>query len=264
MTVSIDPVIFIWQGFALRWYPLIVILSIAVATLVSRKEAARRGLPAAYIGDLLLWVIPAGLLGARLFHGLDNWDRYAANPIQLLAINEGGLAIYGALIAGGIATAVYTRRHGIDFLRMADALTPGLLLALAIGRLACIINGDAYGGPTGLPWALTYTDPDAFIPASLLGVPTHPYPVYELLWDSAIFVVVWHLRDRVDRVDRPGLLFLPAVGLYAIGRFVLTAVRQESAVLVGLQEAQVVSLVAIMAITAAILSITTATPRPPR
>lgn len=119
MTVSIDPVIFTWQGFALRWYPLIVILSIAVATLVSRKEAARHGLPAAYIGDLLLWVIPSGLLGARLFHGLDNWDRYAANLLQLLAIDEGGLAIYGALIAGGIATAVYTRR---------------------LGRLACIIS----------------------------------------------------------------------------------------------------------------------------
>lgn len=258
MTVSIDPVIFTWQGFALRWYPLIIILSIAVAVLVSRKEAARQGLPARYVDDLLLWVLPAGLFGARLFHGLDNGDRYAANPLQLLAINEGGLAIYGALIGGGIATAVYTRRRGIDFLRMADGLTPGVLLALAIGRLACIINGDAYGGPTGLPWGLTYTHPDAFIPADLRGVPTHPYPVYELLWDSAIFVVVWQLRDRSERL---GGLFLPAVGLYATGRFLLTSVRQEPAVLLGLQEAQVVSLAAIMVITAVMLSTATATPR---
>lgn len=261
MTVSIDPVIFTWQGLVLRWYPLIVILSIAVAALISRKEAARRDLPVKSVDDLLLWVLPAGLLGARLFHGLDNWNHYAANPRHLLAVNEGGLAVYGALIAGGIATAIYTRRRGIDFLRLADVLTPGVLLALAIGRLACIVNGDAYGGPTDLPWGLTYTDPDAFIPAALLGVPTHPYPVYELLWDSAIFVAVWCLRDRSGR---PGGLFLPALGLYATGRFLLTAVRQEPAVLLGLQEAQVVSLVAIMAITAVMLSMTTVTPKSQR
>ncbi|MDQ3539408.1 MAG: prolipoprotein diacylglyceryl transferase [Chloroflexota bacterium] len=261
MTVAIDPVIFVWQGFALRWYPLIVILSIAVAVLVSRKEAARQGLPVGVIDDLLPWILPAGLLGARLFHGLDNWNRFAANPLHLLAINEGGLAIYGALIAGGIAGAVYTRRRGIEFLRMADVLTPGVLLALAIGRLAYIINGDAYGGPTGLPWGLTYTDPDAFIPATLLGVPTHPYPVYELLWDSAIFVTVWHLRDRSARL---GGLFLPALALYATGRFVLTAVRQEPTVLLGLQEAQVVSLVTILTITAVMLSMPTTTPKPQR
>ncbi len=85
-----------------------------------------------------------------------------------------------------------------------------------------------------------------------------PNPVYELLWDSAIFVVVCCLRDRSAR---PGGLFLPALGLYATGRFLLSAVRQELAVLLGLQEAQLVSLVAIVAVTVMYLSLPTAMPK---
>ena len=240
MTVSVDPVLAAWGGFTLHWYGLIVLVSIGLALVVSRHEAVRRGVPAQHIDDLVIIAIPFGVIGARLFHVLDNWDRYASAPARLLAIHDGGLAVYGALTGGALATALYARIHRISFWRLADVLAPGVLLAQTTGRLACMINGDAYGGPTSVPWAVTYTNPAAVIPDRLLGVPTHPYPIYEMIWNIGVFVVIWHLRAHFAR---PGSLFLLCVALYSLGRFVLSNTRQEAVVLLGLQEAQVVALI---------------------
>jgi phosphatidylglycerol:prolipoprotein diacylglycerol transferase len=108
-----------------------------------------------------------------------------------------------------------------------------------VGRLGCIINGDAYGGPTTMPWGFVYTNAGAMIPDALKGIPTHPYPVYEILWDLALLGLLLFLRRR----SLPGgLLFLTYVAGYALGRFTLTFVRQEAIVLWGLQQAQVVAL----------------------
>lgn len=239
MTISIDPVLAAWGGFMLHWYGLIVLVSIGLGLVVSRREANRHGLLPQHIDDLALIVILFGVIGARFFHALDNWDRYASAPVRLLAIHEGGLAIYGALTGGALATALYARIHRISFWRLADILTPGVLLAQTTGRLACIINGDAYGGPTSAPWAVTYTNPAAVIPDRLLGVPTHPYPIYEMIWNLGVFVVIWRLRACLTR---PGSLFLLYVALYSLGRFVLSNTRQEAIVFFGLQEAQVIAL----------------------
>ncbi len=245
MTISVDPVIGHWGGFALRWYGIIILASIGVALVISRREAARRGLPGGLIDDLALPVVVAGIVGARLFHGLDNWDRYAEHPGRLLTIQAGGLAIYGALIGGGLVVALFAWVRRVNLWRLMDVITPGLLLAQATGRVACIVNGDAYGAPTSLPWAFTYTNPAAFIPERLLGVPTHPYPVYEMLWDLAVFAVIWRLRDRLIR---PGSLFLAYAALYSVGRLLLTEVRQEPTLFFGFQEAQIIALVVLAAV----------------
>ena len=239
MTISIDPVLVAWGGFTLHWYGLIVLVSICLGLVVSRHEANRRGLLSQHIDDLALTAILFGVIGARLFHALDNWDRYASAPVRLLAVHDGGLAIYGALTGGALATVLYARIHRISFWRLADILTPGVLLAQMTGRLAYMINGDASGGPTSVPWAITYTNPAAVIPDRLLGVPTHPYPIYETIWNIGVFIVIWRLRAYLVR---PGSLFLLYVALYSLGRFVLSNTRQEAVVLFGLQEAQVIAL----------------------
>ncbi len=218
IVISINPVIIQFGHWMLRWYSLFFLLAILVG----------------------LWL---GLREARLFHVIDRWDLYAAQPVQILYVWQGGLAVYGGLIGGTLAGIVYARRHGLPVWKLADALTPGIILGLAVGRLACIPNGDAIGAPANVPWAFVYTNPMSMVPPQLLGVPVHPYPVYEMLFDLATLGLFWPLR-KVFKTD--GMLFLSSAIVYAIGRFWLFFYRIERVWFWGLQEAQVIALVVLV------------------
>lgn len=242
IVIGIDPVIAHLGPFALRWYSLFFALAIVAGVWLGVREAARRGLPRWTVESLATWAVIGGLIGGRLFHILDRWDLYAADPLRLLNVWEGGLAIYGGLIGGVVTGVIYGWWHRLPAWKLLDAAAPGMLLGQAVGRLACIPNGDAYGAPTSLPWAFIYTNPQAMLPRELLGVPTHPYAVYELLFDLALLGLIWRLRD-IFKTN--GLLFLTYVALYAVGRFLLTFFRLERVWFLGLQEAQVVALFAL-------------------
>lgn len=149
-TVSIDPIIFSIGHFMVRWYSLIILAAVLVGLWVSGREAERRGLDKEIIYDLAVWLIPAGILGARLFHVLDHWDHeYAAAPWTALYIWQGGLAIWGAVIGGLIALLILSWRKRLSLLPLLDTFAPGLVLAQGIGRFA-------------------YTNPGAMVPQ--LGV----------------------------------------------------------------------------------------------
>jgi phosphatidylglycerol:prolipoprotein diacylglycerol transferase len=162
--------------------------------------------------------------------------------LDVLAVWRGGLAIHGALLAG-VATAVwYVRRHRLDFWRFLDTLAPAVILGQAIGRLGCFFNGDAYGVPTGLPWAVTFTDPRALAPH---GVPLHPTQLYELGLNLALFGFLWWYRRRA-RFD--GQLFLSYVGGYGLIRFVVERFRGDALQFAGgISAAQTLSALVVMA-----------------
>lgn len=242
ITINIDPVIVHLGGFAIRWYSLTFAGGIALAILLTLREARRRGLNTDKVSNVALWAVVGGLVGARLFHVVDRLGYYLDNPQLIPAIHQGGLAIWGGLITGGLVAFIVARREGIPALKLADTTAIGLIAGQMVGRLGCIINGDAYGGPTTMPWGFVYVNPGAMIPDALKGIPTHPYPVYEILWDLALLGVLLLLRRR--RLPG-GLLFLTYVAGYALGRFGLTLVRQEAVWFLGLQEAQVIALAAL-------------------
>lgn len=240
ITINIDPVIFHLGGFALRWYSLTFAGGIVLAVWLVLREAKRRGLNTDRVTKVALWAVVAGLVGARLFHVVDRLDYYLANPQHIVMVNQGGLAIWGGLVTGGLVALYVARKERLPVLKLADATVIGLITGQMVGRVGCIINGDAYGGPTGMPWGFVYTNPGAMIPDSLKGIPTHPYPVYEVMWNLGLLGLLLFLRKR----ELPGgMLFLIYVAGYAIGRFTLTFVRQEAVWFWGLQEAQVVALV---------------------
>lgn len=242
LSIGIDPVLASLGPFHIRWYGLMVAVAVTVGVYLAAREAKRRGIDEDEVYSVALWVVLAGVIGARLLHVVDNLSFYLSDPLAMLALQEGGLSIYGAILAGGLAGLIYVWRKRIPLGQFADAVAPALIVSQAIGRMGCLINGDAQGVATDLPWGLAYTHPSSLAP--VLGVAGHPYPAYEILWDLFVFAVLWRLRDRLPV---PSMLFLVYAALYSLGRFGLTFVRQEQVVLLGLQQAQVIALAVLVA-----------------
>lgn len=236
-TISIDPIIINIGHFALRWYSLILLTAITVGIWLTACEAERRGFRKEDIYDISIWIVIGGLVGARFFHVLDHWsDKFAANPIRALYIWEGGLAIWGAIVGGLITGAFIAWRRGWRFPKLLDAAAPGLVLAQAIGRIACVITGDAMGKPTNGPFGFAYTSSNAMVPQ--LGVYYTPMPVYELVVNLGIFAVLWGLRKR----NWPnGRLFLVYLTLYSLERFFLAFTSSYRIIAFGLTQSQIVA-----------------------
>jgi len=239
ITVNIDPILLHVGHFALRWYGLIIVTALSVGIWVALREARRKGLSEYQFADAIPWVIIGGLIGARLFHVIDHWpDEYAANPLRALYVWEGGLAIWGGVIGGLMALALFAWRRALSLAVLLDTAVPGLVLGQAIGRIACIITGDAVGKPTTGPFGLAYSNPGAMVPQ--LGVYYAPTPIYEIIMNLTIFAVVWRLRKR-PLPD--GALFLVYLVLYSAGRFVITFWSAYKTIALGFNQAQLISLV---------------------
>ncbi|MHB1133939.1 MAG: prolipoprotein diacylglyceryl transferase [Chloroflexota bacterium] len=241
IVINIDPVAFTLGGLAVRWYGLAIVAAILAGFSLALSEARRRGLNEDAVANLGLAALVCAIVGARLAHVVDHLGYYLSAPLSILALNEGGLSIFGGVLGGLFAAVVFASRARLPLWRVLDVAAPGLILGQIIGRLGCIVNGDAQGLPADLPWAFTYIHPDALAPE--LGLPGHPYPVYEMLWNLAGLALLWSLRTRLRT---PGALFLVYAAYYSLGRFFLSFVRQETQAFWGLQQAQVIALASLV------------------
>ena len=142
----------------IRWYGVIIITAIIVATWAAIREIKRRGEDSEFIWDSMIWVLIAGIVGARLWYVVNDilggGSRFLQDPIRIVIIPEGGLHIYGAILLGGLAGYLYARRHNIDMWLILDSVAPSLLIGQAIARPANFINQELYGPPTTLPWGI--------------------------------------------------------------------------------------------------------------
>ncbi len=241
ITINIDPVLLRIGHFAIRWYGVMIALGVLAALQVALSEARRKGIPEDHIYSGSAWAILGGLLGARLFHVVDNWSYYATRPGEILTLQQSGLAVYGAIFGGVIAVLVFAIWRRLSFWRLADTAAFGVPLGQAIGRVGCLINGCNYGLPTTLPWGVVWTSPEAMVPAT--GVAYHPAQAYDLLWALAVFGLLWGLRARF-RVD--GQAFLAYIALYSAGRFWISFLREDNLVLLGLRQAQAIALLSLV------------------
>jgi phosphatidylglycerol:prolipoprotein diacylglycerol transferase len=230
--ISIGPVVVTWHG-------LFTALAVGVALAVAGRAIQRAGFDKEKVWSVITWAMAGGLIGARAFYYLDHPELLRAGPAEVLAVWQGGIAVYGSFLGGIVGGYARARLLRLAPWPLLDLAVVPMLVGQAIGRVGCLINGDAWGGPTGLPWAVIYRHPDALLPASLHGLPTHPYPLYELGWDA---LVVSALLIAGPRLRRPGDRFLLGAVGYGVGRFWLSFVRQERALAFGLQEAQLVAL----------------------
>jgi prolipoprotein diacylglyceryl transferase len=243
--ITIDPVITELGPFTLHWYGLIMALAVTVGALVFARQLARCDIDASHTVGMLLWAIPAGVIGARAVHVLDHASFYWQHPDRIITAQLVGLAIYGVIAGGVLAVVVYCRRRKLPVWRVLDCLALAIPVGQLIGRCANIVNGDTWGGVTGLPWGLVYANPRVFLPAELLGVPTQPTPLYEQLWLLVVIAVVWW---ALPRLKTDGTAFLLYLALYAFGRFFLSYLRVNNELLPGLREAQLIALVVFIAV----------------
>jgi phosphatidylglycerol---prolipoprotein diacylglyceryl transferase len=235
------PILLEIGGFHLRAYGTVIAIAILAGAWLAGREADRNGIPPERVQDFIVWAGLFGILGARLYYLVFFSPRvFLEDPLGVLAIWRGGLAIHGALLAGAATAIWYVRRHHPSFWRFADTLAPPLILGQAIGRLACFLNGDAYGIPTALPWAVTFTNPQSMAP---LGVPLHPTQLYEMGLNLILFGLLWWWRRRI-RFD--GQLFLLYAGGYGIIRLIVENFRGDQLQYAGgISAAQTLSVLAI-------------------
>ena len=222
-----------------RWYGILMATAIVIGLWLGHREAKKQGLPADDFISAGQWAILAGLLGARAYEVIFNWDYYGRFPSKILAVWEGGLAMHGGLIVGPLVAAFLARRWKFSILRGLDVAAPSAVLGQAIGRWGNFFNEEAFGAPTDLPWKL-YISPGHRPPGFARFDFFHPTFLYESLWDLGVFVVlVLWLRGRVRR--QPGALFFAYIGLYSVGRFLIESVRLDSFWLGSFRVAQLAS-----------------------
>ncbi len=227
-----------------RWYGILMAAAIVIGLWLGHRQARKDGLPADDIISAGQWAILAGLVGARLYEVVFNWDYYGQYPSKILAVWEGGLAIHGGLIVGPLVGAWLAWKWRLPVSRGLDVAAPSLAIGQAIGRWGNFFNEEAFGRPTDLPWKL-YISPPHRPPGFAQFDYFHPTFLYESIWDFGVFLalVLW-LRPKLR--NRPGALFFCYVGLYSIGRFAIEALRLDSFWLGSFRVPQIASVVGLL------------------
>ncbi len=208
------------------WYGILIVLGAALAIVLSEKEARRQSLPKDTILDLSLWLLPFGIAGARLYYVIFSLPSYQANPVSVLYIWEGGLAIYGGLLAGIVVIVLFCIRKKISVPLMLDILSPGVVLAQGIGRWGNYFNQEAYGLP------LSPSSPFCFFPLAVKiqnpdGAVWHMAAFfYESVLDISICFFLLFARRKMIR--KKGDVFLSYAFFYAAGRLVIENFRMDS------------------------------------
>lgn len=252
-----NPIVIQLGPLQVHWYGLLIVGGAVLAAWLATREARRRGEDPEHVWNLLIWVLIFGIIGARLYHVFSTptgdfagWAYYREHPLDIIAFWKGGfrgLGIYGAVIGGVLAVAIYARRHQLRLLRWLDILTPGLLLAQAIGRMGNRINQELYGPVTNLPWAF-HINP-AYPCQEPTGSPAacgvidrpndaarqwyaahgfHPTFYYEALWNVAGFALLWLASRRLKHWLRDGDIFCLYLIWYPLGRFWVEMFRPDA------------------------------------
>ena len=214
----------------IRWYGVLICLGMLIGIFLARYLAKKRGLDGDEVYNLALVILPAAVIGARLYYVAFSWDLYADNPINALKIWHGGLAVHGGFLAALIATYIYLKIRRQSFLSWVDAFMPSLALGQAIGRWGNYFNGEAYGRETDLPWAI-YVD----------GAYHHPTFLYESLWNTGVFLfLLWLFKKN----KRSGTVFAFYLMCYSFGRFWIEGLRTDSLMLFDtVRVAQLISII---------------------
>jgi len=237
----IDPIIVSFELFgreiALRWYGLILMTAVLVGTWLADREFRRRGGSEEFVWNALIWTLPFGVVGARLWYVLNatlgGSTYYLDDPVKIFAISEGGLHIFGGLLVGGYVAYLYGKKYKADFLMMLDSIGPSLLFAQALARPANFINQELYGPPTDLPWGISILGENRigeWTDLELFPVETtrfHPTFAYEMVWNLVTGSALLYFSRKYPEKFKPGAVFAIWLILAGMGRFLVEFFRPD-------------------------------------
>lgn len=240
LTISVNPVAFTIGSLEIRWYGIMIAIGVASLLVIMLREAKRLGITRDIYGIFFCGVI-GGVIGGRLAYIIYYWDYFMANPREIIGF--AGLAQMGMIVGIIVAALIYmgvTRMRFSTLLSIGDAFIAGGLLALAIGRIGCTLNGCCTGQPSPFhffPLAVIYTNPNSLAP---LNTPLYPTQIYHVLWNLIVFAIVWRFRGKFKPA---GSLVFFGFSIYAIGDLGLRFLRGgREPLFLGLDDAQVVDL----------------------
>ena len=220
ITVDPNPVAFTVFGKDIYWYGIIIALGFLLAVIYMMRRAPVFGLTQDDVLDMILWAAPIGVVCARLYYCIFYWELYADDPISILYIWEGGLAIYGGIIGGAVTLLVVAKVKKIPAPVLLDVAGMGVIIGQLMGRWGNFMNVEAYGSPTTLPWRMG-------IEAAGQYIEVHPTFLYESVWNLIGFcLLVWLLNRGIRSFD--GMYFLLYVAWYGLGRGFIEGLRTDS------------------------------------
>ncbi|WP_312653079.1 prolipoprotein diacylglyceryl transferase [Aminipila sp.] len=215
-----NPIAFSIFNIDIRWYGILIALGIILATLVVYKRAPKHEIDSERTLDFILICVPLGVIGARLYYVLFNWNYYDGDLFKIINLRAGGLAIHGGLIFGLISAAILCKIWNYNPLNVLDLAMPAIALAQAIGRWGNYFNSEAHGGPTNLPWGILVD-----------GQTVHPTFLYESIWCLIMFGVLLVIDNNKKFM---GQVFLSYGMLYSLERFFVEYLRTDSLMLFGI------------------------------
>ena len=236
---SIDPPYsFNLFGLEIYFYGVIIALGFILAALYCAKRAKEFGLSSDELYELVIWLIPTCIIGARLYYVLFKLDYFIANPDKIFALRDGGLAIYGGIIAGIIVGIIWCRAKKIRVFAVADLTAFGLLIGQSIGRWGNFINREAFGAQTEIFCRMGLTVP------GFETLYVHPTFLYESLW-NILGLIVLHIWSKKGKRKYDGQVFWLYILWYGLGRAWIEGLRSDS-LYIGSTDIRVSQLLAIV------------------
>ena len=237
--ISIGPI-------TIYWYSFLIFLSILIGLLIVKKEVVKTKLDKDFIFDLIFYLIPVAIIGARIYYVIFNYSVFKDNFIDVFKIWEGGLAIYGAVIAGILFTIYYCKKKKQSILLTLDILAPCLVLGQAIGRWGNYFNGEAHGVVTSLEYLKSIHIPNFIINGMYINgnyyIPTF---LFESIWCIIVFIILILVRNKL-KYKKEGIIVCLYFIMYSIGRFFIEGLRTDSLYLFNFRVSQIVAIVLII------------------
>ncbi|WP_396654040.1 prolipoprotein diacylglyceryl transferase [Mechercharimyces sp. CAU 1602] len=226
LSQTINPVAFSLGPISIHWYGIILGTAALVGLWLATREGKKHGFDSDLFLDMMIWVLPAAIVGARLYYVLFQWQWYAEEPWKVIAVWEGGLAIHGGLIGAVVAGYFFVRKRGVPFMQVADIVAPSIILGQAIGRWGNFMNQEAHGSEVSRSFLEGLFLPDWIIEQMYIqGSYYHPTFLYESLWNIAGFALLLAIRHFNPR---RGEIFISYVIWYSLGRFYIEGLRTDS------------------------------------
>ena len=233
-------------GFDIYWYAVLILIAILLGIYMVSKEAVRVSIGASFINDLAFYVIPISIIGARLYYVIFNYKLFRNDFWSIFKVWEGGLAIYGGIIAGIIFVIYYCKLKNKSIFKTLDIFAPSLILGQAIGRWGNFINGEAYGREVTLEFLQNLHLPDFIIQGMHInGTYYEPTFLYESLWCIIGFIILMIVRYKCKNIKIGTLTSIYFIW-YGIERFFVEKIRSDSLFIGDMKISVIVSLISII------------------